>query len=94
VSNKRIVVNDLLQSGYTYTLSEPSGKNFHPNFRPGLTPNEMLEPGVFGGKYMTDCLNVFPAEDSRFKHLLRRQLGPKISVEVSAHWLCTEIDVT
>lgn len=49
-----------MQKGYSYELSEPSGKNFHPDFRPQLTPRQMLELGVFGGKYMTDCGKEFP----------------------------------
>lgn len=49
-----------MQSGYTYMLSEPAGKNFHPDFNPELTPKEMLRLGVFGGKYMTDCVEEFP----------------------------------
>ncbi len=57
-----IVVNDLMQSGYVYVIEEPSGKNFHSDFRPELTPKKMLELGVFGGKYMTDCKDEFPRE--------------------------------
>jgi hypothetical protein len=57
----RVVVNDLMQENYAYYLTEPVGKNFHPEFRPELTPREMLELGVFGGKYMTDCAAEFPA---------------------------------
>lgn len=57
-----IIVNDKMQQGYSYTLSEPAGKNFHPEFKPELTPKEMLELGVFGGKYMTDCQEEFPTE--------------------------------
>jgi hypothetical protein len=57
-----IVVNDLMQNGYVYRLIEPIGNNFHPDFRPQLTPQEMLELGVFGGKYMTDCATEFPAD--------------------------------
>lgn len=59
---KKIVVNDLMQRGYTYLLTEPEGKNFHPSFRPELTPKELLTMGVFGGKYMTDCIEEFPRE--------------------------------
>lgn len=44
-----------------YFCVEPAGKNFHVDFRPELTPREMLELGVFGGKYMTDCRNEFPS---------------------------------
>ena len=57
-----VQVNDLMQSNYSYELIEPVGKNYHPDFCPELTPKEMLELGVFGGKYMTDCKNEFPAE--------------------------------
>jgi hypothetical protein len=58
---RRVVVNDLMQKGYVYVLTEPVGRNFHPLFRPQLTPAQMLELGVFGGKYMTDCTVEFPA---------------------------------
>ena len=56
----RVVVNDLMQRKYVYYRTEPVGKNFHPEFKPQLTPKQMLELGVFGGKYMTDCANEFP----------------------------------
>ncbi len=59
---RKVVVNDLMQQGYTYYLVEPMGKNFDPDFQPELTPKEMLELGVFGGKYMTDCRDEFPSD--------------------------------
>lgn len=59
---KRILVNDLMQQGYEYELTEPVGKNFHLDFKPELTPKEMLAMGVFGGKYMTDCRKEFPKD--------------------------------
>lgn len=57
---KKVVVNDLMQR-CTYYLTEPVGKNFHKEFTPDLSPQEMLALGVFGGKYMTDCHTEFPA---------------------------------
>lgn len=58
----RVEVNDRMQHGYVYFLVEQVGQGFHPDFRPELTPKEMLELGVFGGKYMTDCTQEFPAD--------------------------------
>lgn len=57
---KEIKVKDLMQKNYRYYLTEPEGRHFHPEFKPELTPQQMLELGVFGGKYMTDCQNEFP----------------------------------
>lgn len=62
MSPKQVTVNDLMQQGYTYVLTEPEGENFHPDFEPDLSPPEMLRLGVFGGKYMTDCQDEFPPE--------------------------------
>ncbi|GAB6052105.1 hypothetical protein JCM17960_09250 [Magnetospira thiophila] len=56
-----VTVNDKMQQGYRYFLTEPVGRNFDPEFRPELTPKQMLELGVFGGKYMTDCHKEYPA---------------------------------
>ncbi len=58
----KVTVNDKMQKGYTYQLTKPVGKNFHPEFKPELTPKEMLELGVFGGKYITDCQKEFPKD--------------------------------
>lgn len=49
-----------MQKNYRYILSEPIGRNFSPDFKPDLTPAEMLKLGIFGGKYMTDCQEEFP----------------------------------
>ncbi|MBX3598287.1 MAG: hypothetical protein KF874_12025 [Rhizobiaceae bacterium] len=51
-----------MQQGYRYCLSALEGQDFHPDFRPDLSPAEMLALGVFGGKYMTDCRDEFPAD--------------------------------
>src|SRR3954465_11878195 len=57
---RTILVNDLMQRGYRYTLSAPQGRNFDPEFKPELTPAQMLQLGIFCGKYMTDGKNEFP----------------------------------
>ena len=57
----KVIFKDKMQEGFYY-LTEPTGKNFHPDFKPQLTPKEMLELGVFGGKYMTDCTDEFPSD--------------------------------
>ena len=60
---KQIVIErDLMQMGYVYFLTEQAGKNFHSEFRPQLSPKKMLELGVFGGKYMSDCTSEFPVD--------------------------------
>ncbi len=76
---KRVVVNDLMQRGYVYYLTEPVGQAFHPGFRPELTPKEMLELGVFGGKYMTDCTKEFPADWFENAKLCRERHDPNLN---------------
>jgi len=61
-----IHVNDKMQQGYSYELTAPMGKHFAPEFKPELTPKQMLELGVFGGHYMTDEQAEFPKD--WFKH--------------------------
>lgn len=58
--HKEIIVNDRMQKNYTYTRTCKVGKEFDSHFKPDLTPIQMLELGVFGGKYMTDCKDEFP----------------------------------
>ena len=62
MDTKTVVVNDKMQHGYVYKLTEPMGQNFAADFVPELTPAEMLELGVFGGVYMRDCREEFPAD--------------------------------
>jgi len=79
-AHKRSVkVNDLMQQGYTYYLVEPTGRNFHPDFKPELTPKEMLELGVFGGKYLTDCRREFPASWFRKAKLCHEKHDAKLN---------------
>ncbi len=59
---QRIIVNDKMQSGYCYTLSEPEGENFAADFKPAKTPRQMLEMGVFEGCYLNDCTSELPVD--------------------------------
>ena len=68
-----------MQSNYAYLLTEPIGKNFHSDFRPELTPKQMLALGVFGGKYMTDCRDEFPAEWFEKAKLCSERHDPKLN---------------
>ena len=72
-------MNDLMQTGYVYYLTEPMGKNFHPEFCPELIPKEMLELGVFGGKYMTDCTAEFPRDWFRNAKLCSARHDPELN---------------
>lgn len=51
-----------MQKGYSYELTEPMGKNFAPDFRPDLSPKEMLRLGIFGGKYLNSAQNEYPKD--------------------------------
>jgi hypothetical protein len=77
--HKRVVVNDLMQQGYEYLRTEPPGRNFHPDFRPELTPAQMLALGVFGGRYMTDCAAEFPASWFAAARLCRERHDPRLN---------------
>jgi hypothetical protein len=74
---QRVRVNDLMQQSYVYLLTQPVGRNFDPSFRPQLTPRQMLELGVFGGKYMTDCTGEFPASWFRHAKLCHERHDPE-----------------
>lgn len=75
---KKIQFNDKMQNGYYY-LTEPIGKNFDPEFKPELTPKEMLELGVFGGKYMTDCKDEFPPSWYKNAKLSPERKNPQLN---------------
>jgi len=60
--DKKVIVSDVFQKKYTYYLTKPIGKDFHPDFKPEITPQEMLKMGVFGGKYLSPTSDEFPGE--------------------------------
>jgi len=77
---KRVTVNDRMQKRYSYLLTAPVGKKFAPEFKPELTPKEMLMLGVFGGKYLTDCIAEFPADWFRKAKLCHEKHDPKLNL--------------
>jgi hypothetical protein len=76
---KRILVNDRMQTDYVYELTAPEGRHFHPEFRPDLTPAQMLELGVFGGVYLRDCRDEFPAAWFKKARLASGRRDPKLN---------------
>lgn len=76
---RTIQVDDQMQQGYVYTCTEPIGKNFRSDFKPDLSPKEMLALGVFGGKYMTDCQDEFPADWFTKAKLSPEKSNPKLN---------------
>lgn len=62
MKRKIVHVNDKMQQGYQYKVTEPMGKNFDVRFKPELTPKQMLALGIFGGIYMRDCVKEFPKD--------------------------------
>lgn len=57
-----VIVNDTMQTGYSYKLVTSQGEDYDDGFKPCFTPQEMLEMGVFEGKYLNDCTGEFPKE--------------------------------
>jgi hypothetical protein len=68
-----------MQPSYSYRLTEPAGKNFDSEFTPQLTPCQMLQLGVFGGKYMTDCREEFPDEWFTHARLCSERHDPELN---------------
>jgi len=57
-----VQVDDRMQRGYVYEIVAPPGQEFDLDFEPHFTPGEMLEMGVFEGKYCNDCRPELPEE--------------------------------
>lgn len=61
---KPIVVrfSNLMQAGEYMRVRAPGDIADYPDFRPYYTPREMLEMGVFEGKYLNSCVDEYPAD--------------------------------
>jgi len=57
-----VIVNDRMQRAYGYRIEAPTGGDFAAGFEPHSTPSEMLEMGVFEGKYCNDCRPELPGD--------------------------------
>lgn len=68
-----------MQKGYEYELTESMGKNFDPEFKPELSPKQMLKLGIFGGKYMTDGQGEFPLDWFTHAKLAQGRRDPKLN---------------
>jgi hypothetical protein len=55
-----VVVNDSIQRSYLYEITALPGADFRGKFDPFYTPKEMLQLGVFEGKYCNDCRPELP----------------------------------
>lgn len=75
---KTVHVKDAMQT-YDYQLTEPIGKNFADDFKPELTPKEMLELGIFGGVYMRDGSEEFPADWFTNARFADNKRDPKVN---------------
>ena len=58
---RKITVNNKMQKGYTYEQTETK---FREDFKPELTPKQILELGAFGGLYLNDVVktNEYPKD--------------------------------
>lgn len=71
-----IHVNNRMQKGYSYLLGAEYGfSGFQGDFIPELSPDRMLELGVFEGKYLNDCSAEYPREWFE-RALLAERLSP------------------
>ena len=75
-----IEVSDKMQRNYAYRLTAPSGRDFDPAFTPELSPKQMLTLGVFGGRYMTDCVDEFPSDWFEKAKLCPERHDPKLNL--------------
>jgi hypothetical protein len=72
---KTVRSTDTLQPEYSYTLTALPGAGFPAEFKPQLTPQQMLEMGVFGGNYFEGNSAEYPREWFQKAKLFSRDEG-------------------
>lgn len=60
--SKAVTYSDNFQKKYQYQINVPVGKKFDPEFKPELTPKEMLKIGIFGGAYFDGVNGLIPSD--------------------------------
>lgn len=86
MKKKIITATNAYQKRYRYALTEPAGKNFAPDFKPELSPKEMLSLGIFCGKYFESAARKeFPA--AWFK---RAKLGKTGERNCALNYFCVD----
>ncbi len=68
-----------MQRGYVYDRTKPIGRGFRRGFCPDLSPKQMLQLGVFGGKYLNDCRDEFPVSWFKRAKLCQSRHDPKLN---------------
>lgn len=62
IGKEIICYNKMDKGKYRFTTKAKYGDIYSEKFEPEFTPQEMLEYGVFEGKYLNDCLLEYPKE--------------------------------
>jgi hypothetical protein len=57
---RTVTAQNAMQRGYSYVLECRPGEAFDPAFKPALTPQEMLQLGIFGGRYLNSAMDEYP----------------------------------
>lgn len=77
---KTLTSSNKFQKNYRYKLTEGEGKNFAKDFKPDLTPKQMLRLGVFGGAYFIGVEGLIPKDLPKdwFKGVKLSKTGEKL----------------